>query len=75
LVGREGGSAAGKVWTVWPELKVYDGKEGGRVRIEEQGAATTYTSEVDEKRRGVDRQAVMPKPSTPNQNRTPPNPK
>jgi hypothetical protein len=58
-----------------PEPKVCDGKEGGRVRIEERGAASTYTSEVEEKRRGVDRQAVMPKPSTPNQNGTPPNPK
>ncbi|KFY97719.1 hypothetical protein V500_01949 [Pseudogymnoascus sp. VKM F-4518 (FW-2643)] len=48
------------------ELKVCDGKEGGRVRIEERGAWTTYTSKVEEKRRGVDRQAVMPKPSTPN---------
>jgi hypothetical protein len=48
------------------ELKVYDGKEGGRVRIEEQGATTTYTSEVEEKRRSVDQQAVLPKLSTPN---------
>ncbi len=48
------------------ELKVCDGKEGGRVRIEERGAATTYTSEVEEKRRGVNRQAVLPKQSTPN---------
>jgi hypothetical protein len=45
---------------------VCDGKEGERVRIEERGAATTYTPEVEEKRRGVDRQAVMPKASTPN---------
>jgi hypothetical protein len=34
------------------------------VRIEERGAATTYTSEVERKRRVVDRQAVLPKPST-----------
>jgi hypothetical protein len=47
-----------------PELKVCDGKEGGRVHIEERGAATTYSSEVEGKRRVADRQAVMPKPST-----------
>ena len=40
------------------------GKEGGRVRVEERGGATTYSSEVEGKRRAVDRQAVLPKPST-----------
>jgi hypothetical protein len=43
---------------------VCDGKEGGRVRIEERGAATTYTLEVKGKRRVVDRQAVLPKLNT-----------
>jgi hypothetical protein len=47
---------------------VCDGKEGGRVRTEERGAATTYTSEVEGKRRVEDRQAVLPEPSTPNLN-------
>lgn len=46
------------------ELRVCDRKEGGRVQIEEQGAATTYTSVVEEKKRSVDQQAIMLKPST-----------